>query len=220
MWVVSGFLFYRGAKIGMGKSRGQAAIELRFCATAGSLKGQAAIDCASHNARTLRAQAAMEYLVTYGWALLALFVVIALLLSSGAFSLSSYSVSECTFQPDLPCPSFILYKTVPGTPKTILKFSLSNGLGFPIKVNNVNYTVMGMNETGRHTYPGTLPLPSGIVYSGYAMNFTQEFAGTSQPSLRELKTIYVSITYSNCKGGECKYNCTSSGRITTVVEAG
>ena len=62
-------------------SKAQTAIELPSGATAGRLK----------------AQAAMEYLVTYGWALLILFVVVAYLLTSGAFSANSFaSCSEPT----------------------------------------------------------------------------------------------------------------------------
>jgi hypothetical protein len=54
-----------------------------------------------------KGQAMMEYLVTYGWALLALLIVVAVLLSSGVFSPNSFATQECTFQPDLPCSPFI-----------------------------------------------------------------------------------------------------------------
>jgi hypothetical protein len=202
----------------MANFRAQAAIELP-AATARPLLGQAAIEWRSGaTAGSLRGQAAMEYLVTYGWALLALFIVIALLLSSGAFSISSYASQECAFQPDLPCPSFILYKTAAANPRTTLEFTLSNGLGFPIQVNSVTYTATGMGQQGRNIYAGSLPFPSGIIGSGQRMNFTQDFTGSFQPSPRDLKTIYVSITYSNCKGGTCRSNYTTSGRISTLVE--
>lgn len=171
-------------------------------------------------AKVFLGQAAMEYLVTYGWALLALFIVIAILLSSGAFSASSYAVQECTFQPDLPCPSFVLYKSGSGSPNTTLQFSLANGLGFPIRVNNVTYTGTGLGDSGRNTYTGNLPAPSGIIPSGQRMNFTQNFSGALQPQIRDFKTIYVSITYSNCKGGVCRSNYTTSGRISTLIEKG
>ena len=52
-----------------GAFRAQAAIESSCCSTAGSL----------------RAQAAMEYLVTYGWALLVIVIVIAVLLYINPF---------------------------------------------------------------------------------------------------------------------------------------
>ena len=206
----------------MASLHGQAAIGWRCCATARllSVRGQAAIELPAATAGVLRGQAAMEYLVTYGWALLALFIVIALLISSGAFSASSYAVQECTFQPDLPCPSFMLYKSTSGAPNTTLQFSLANGLGFPINITNVTYTATGLGDQGRNTYTGNRPVPSGVIPSGQRMNFTQNFSGSAQPQIRDFKTIYVSITYSNCKGGTCRSNYTTSGRISTLIEKG
>ncbi len=59
--------------------------------------------------RNMKGQAAMEYLMTYGWALVALVVVIAALMATGVFN-PSYMVSEeCTMQPDLSCGAYVLY---------------------------------------------------------------------------------------------------------------
>ncbi|VVC01736.1 Uncharacterised protein [uncultured archaeon] len=82
----------------------------------------------------------------------------------------------------------------------------------------MTYTATGMGLQDRNAYAGSLPSPPGIINSGQRMNFTQGFAGSFQPSLRDLRTIYVSINYSNCKGGVCRSNYTTSGRISTIVE--
>ena len=50
-----------------------------------NLKGQAAIERTSFAARHLKGQAAMEYLMTYGWALLAIVIVIAALIYLNPF---------------------------------------------------------------------------------------------------------------------------------------
>ena len=96
----------------------------------------------------MKGQAMMEYLVTYGWALLALLFVVAFLIGTGAFSPNSFSTQECTFQPDLSCPSFIMYidSSAAGQPAT-LEFTLKNGLGFPINVTNVTYTAMDVTAS-------------------------------------------------------------------------
>ncbi|MCX6771496.1 MAG: hypothetical protein NTX79_05575 [Candidatus Micrarchaeota archaeon] len=52
----------------------------------GKKTGQAAIESAAPTARPLLGQAAMEYLMTYGWALLVIVVVIAILLIMNPFS--------------------------------------------------------------------------------------------------------------------------------------
>ena len=155
----------------------------------------------------------MEYLVTYGWALLALFAVLALLFSTGAISTGNFSVAECTFQPDLPCSSFIIYKSA-ATGTTTLEFTLTNGLGFAIQPTGIEYTATNFVEQGRQTYQGVVP--AGIVPSGGQMHFVHDFSGI--PSGRDFRTIYASITYSNCKSGTCTNSYTTSGRISSPVE--
>jgi hypothetical protein len=66
----------------VGKKLGQAAIERSGAAR----RGQAAIESAAPTAGALHAQAAMEYLMTYGWALLVIVIVIAILIIMNPFS--------------------------------------------------------------------------------------------------------------------------------------
>ena len=164
-------------------------------------------------ARTFRAQAAMEYLVTYGWALLILFVVVAYLLTSGAFSASSFAAQECVLQPDLSCSPFVIYRE---GPDTTLQFTLTNGLGFPINISSINYTTTGIGAPGRMVYSGTAP--GGTIPSGARFGFNQTFPGDSQPSETDFRTIYVEMAYYNCKGSPCSGPYMTSGRISSVVQ--
>jgi hypothetical protein len=178
------------------------------------MRGQA-IESAAPTAG-LRGQAMMEYLVTYGWALLALFLVVALLIASGAFSPNSFSTQECTFQPGLPCSPYIIYKNA-SLGQTMLRFTLTNGLGFPINVTGINYTVTDLGEEGKRQLAGTL-FQSFRVPQGGNMSFVQNFSGPRQPEPKTFKTIYVSIYYLNCKNSACSGPYQSSGRISAVVE--
>lgn len=191
-----------------------------------SLRGQATIEsnCCS-TARRLRGQATMEYLVTYGWALLALFAVVAILISTGAFSSSNFSQKECTFQPDLPCSPFILYLDS-GT--LAMRYSLSNGLGFPIKIAKITYRTTDIG------FPGVKDdwideVESPVFQSGDQFDLTYSFEGEKQPAARDFKTIIATIEYYNCRQAiaeqkECNQDTatlyTTSGRISTVVEPG
>lgn len=173
----------------------------------------------------LLGQATMEYLVTYGWALLALFAVVAILISTGAFSSSNFSQKECTFQPDLPCSSFILYLDS-GT--ATLRYSLSNGLGFPIKIARITYRTTDMG------FPGVKDdwideFDSPVFNSGDPIDLAYVFQGEKQPAARDFKTIIATIEYYNCRQAlaqqqECNPDTatpyTTSGRISTVVEPG
>ena len=156
----------------------------------------------------------MEYLVTYGWALLVLFVVVAYLLTSGAFSANSFAAQECVFQPDLYCSPFVLYRDS-GAGGTTLLFSLTNGLGFPINVTSINYTTTGIGANGRRSYSGTWP--ASTIQSGERMNFTRTFSDDPQPSFNDFRTIYVEMSYYNCKNSPCSGPYLTSGRISAIV---
>ena len=196
-----------------GSLKGQAATQLPT-ATCRPLRAQAAIDsrcCAS--AGSLKGQAAMEYLVTYGWALLILFIVVAYLLTSGAFSASSFAAQECVLQPDLSCSPFVIYRD--GT-STMLKFTLTNGLGFPINISSINYTTVGIGAPGRRIYPVTVS--SNTVASGERYDFNQTFPDDPQPAVNDFRTIYVEMSYFNCKNSPCSGPYLTSGRISAIVQ--
>ena len=163
--------------------------------------------------KATKGQAAMEYLVTYGWALLILFIVVAYLLTSGAFSAGSFAAQECVLQPDLSCSPFVIYREGADTK---LKFTLTNGLGFPINISSINYTTVGIGASGRMIYPGAAP--SGTIASGSRFDFNQTFSGGVQPSANDFRTIYVEMSYFNCKNSICSGPYMTSGRISAVVQ--
>ena len=182
-------------------------------------RGQAAIESGAPTAGSLRAQAAMEYMVTYGWALLALVFVIALLIGSGAFSVNNFTTAECTFQPDIPCSSFIIYKeNGPVGVQTVLAFNISNGLGFPINITNVTYSAAGWGGPGIITADGSPASPVHLSSGQYA-SFSYNFTGSRQPSERDFKTVYVQLTYYNCRSAaNCTGPYTTSGRVSSSIE--
>ena len=168
----------------------------------------------------MHGQAAMEYLVTYGWALLALFAVVAVLVSTGAFSSSNFSTRECSFQPDLPCSPFALYKDADAT--LGIRFSIANNLGFPIRI-----ATMAISEPGGQPTSVT-DLPPGIIQSGGQQEFPLSYIPSREPQVRDFKTIIVTMEYYNCKPVQANDPCddttaskyTTSGRISTVVDQG
>jgi hypothetical protein len=153
----------------------------------------------------------MEYLVTYGWALLALFVVVAYLIASGAFSANSFASQECVFQPDLPCTSYIIYKS---GGSTMVGFSLANGLGFPVEILYANYSLPGVGEESGG------PKVDRKYASGEKIEFSQKFTGGGQPQPRDFRTVQVVIEYVNCRNSPCSGPYTTSGRVSAIVEGG
>ncbi len=74
-----------------------------------------------------RAQAAMEFLMTYGWAILVVLVVIGALAYFGVLSPSSLLPEKCTFPLQVSCRDHQI--DVVSAADTDIKFTLQNGAG-------------------------------------------------------------------------------------------
>ncbi len=93
-----------------------------------------------------RGQAAMEYLMTYGWAILVIVIVLAALLYLGIFNLNPPEV--CTMPAGMSCPkSYLRAGTAPATATTdcaaangCMNATFVNGLQKTIVVTNVSIT--------------------------------------------------------------------------------
>ncbi|MFH1286013.1 MAG: hypothetical protein ABIH99_05525, partial [Candidatus Micrarchaeota archaeon] len=88
--------------------------------------------------RSRKAQAAMEYLVTYGWAILIILVAMSLLYSMGIFSPSRYIPEECYFQPSFACKSAFLKDA--GANSYDFELVVQNEMGFEMFIESVNIT--------------------------------------------------------------------------------
>ena len=79
---------------------------------------------------TRKAQAALEFLMTYGWAILVVLIAIGALAFFGVLSPERFLPSKCTLQPGLAC---VDHKVTPGQVDIVLK----NGYGSDITVNTI-----------------------------------------------------------------------------------
>ena len=133
-----------------------------------------------------KGQAAMEYLMTYGWALVALVVVIAALMATGAFNPSYLIGEECTLQPDLSCGPHIMY--LDGG-DTILKFRINNGLGYEIYLDSVTLEVSGQA-------PQTFTV-NQLVEQGGSYDIETNLGDISSVK-GEIQRMKLSMTYTSC----------------------
>jgi hypothetical protein len=90
---------------------------------------------------TKRGQAAMEYLMTYGWAILVIVIVLAALLYLGVFNIANKMPDVCTPQVGLQCNSWFLNSV-----NSRVNFSITNGYQQTINVTRILCQVQG--ETG------------------------------------------------------------------------
>jgi hypothetical protein len=157
----------------------------------------------------MRGQAAIEFFMTYGWAIFALLLVLAALLSSGILSPNYLVSEECTFGNSIKC-DFALYNDGGSSRLTLNVF---NGFPYRVRINDIELSTQdGKIVTG---FPSNVVLESG-------QNTT--FSGTvSGPAIPEnaIKRFYGNLTYVSC-APELGLNCstvehTITGRIVGKV---
>lgn len=123
-----------------------------------SLRGQAAIEKAPLSARTLHGQAAMEYLMTYGWAILVIVVVLAVL----AFLLSGVSnvPQTCVFdKSEFNCQERPPALVVNAAGNVDLYFKLYNNDNKAIEITRVICTTAAKGDV--QSSWGTATVPAG-----------------------------------------------------------
>ncbi len=150
--------------------------------------------------RTRKAQIAMEYLATYGWALFAMFAVVAVLVASGMLGSGRYQSEECTFAPNLPCNNIYFEKDLGDPMAMTAHINITNTQGFPMYIVGCNYTLVGGS--------GRVSLGLGdpkcdqqfVIRQGESFLYVVDGLKSTTP-LRssELRTIYVTYMFKNCQ---------------------
>ena len=167
-----------------------------------------------------KGQAAAEYLVTYGWALLLLVAVIAIILSTGVFNPSYFISEECTLQPDIACTGFQFYREG-GTGDATLLMRVENRLGYKIILDKVTITTKDLGVVGEKTWEADRGVE---LEQGKNDTITFTFSGERQPPVDSMQRMQVELTYYSC-AREVNYLCddkeeykhTVAGRITARV---
>lgn len=143
----------------------------------------------------MKAQNAMEYLITYGWAIAVLGIVIAALVGLGVLNPSSFTPNVCSFPADFGCVSATLLPpgnlqvnieqstassiivtalgcNNMGTTANMVIESPPNGVYMPIG-SNYTFPSLSCYYNGA-TYNGVI----GVVYTGWVvMNYTDAQTG-------------------------------------------
>ena len=140
----------------------------------------------------LRAQSAMEYLTTYGWAILILGIVLVSLYALGVFNPANFASSQCILNAGFSCLSFFI------TSNGILTVNLEQATSDP-----VNITAIGCNanQTTANMIAPNNP-PSNQLYITVGGNRTvsvQCYAGstTFSGTPGQLFTGYIALNYTD-----------------------
>ncbi len=163
----------------------------------------------------MRGQSMIEYVTTYGWAILALVIIIGLLMSSGVLSSTFLVSEECNFGSNLAC-QFALFNN---NSDTNLALGLYNGFPYAINITEVQAYDPADNLAFSGFSKGV------IVQSG--SNYTSVAAlGTDLPAKSALQ-LNANVTYEACTpevaaaGSACSNSShTISGTITGKIISG
>ena len=154
-----------------------------------------------------KSQSAVEYLTTYGWAIIIIVIVLSVLFLVGAFNPSSSVHSECLFPAQIDCIGTTLGGT--GT----LDFDIENLFSNPIIITSV-YCNSNGNLTNATTFPTAIsvsPSSTGKLYAQCYYNGKQ-FSGPGG----KLFEGYLIIDYISPSTGE---HHLIKGRVIQTVSA-
>jgi hypothetical protein len=116
-----------------------------------------------------RAQAALEFLVTYGWAILSVLVVISALAYFGIFNTSKYVNDKCDFGDQLNCEDYILHRN------STVAFQLRNNFPVTIDIN----TVVIKTDFGSSNCPMSGVSPNSSIMPGSLFEVKCKFSATN-----------------------------------------
>ncbi|MEM4034545.1 MAG: hypothetical protein QW257_01275 [Candidatus Micrarchaeaceae archaeon] len=156
--------------------------------------------------KSVKAQSAMEYLMTYGWAILIIAVVLGALFSLGLFSASSFIGSSCIAQSGFYCAGVTL-STSGG-----LQLTIGQATGTTFTNTKVLFVPFGANlSQGASAVIGTLT--SGEEYT-VTLQLPTIAPFPSSYALGTPITGYIYLTYTNVYGTQ---STTEVATITTKV---
>lgn len=158
--------------------------------------------------RKAKAQTAIEYLTIFGWALLALLVVLSALYMSGILKFQSVLPRECAFQPGVECTDFRLIPT-----QTCgfvicdrIDLTLKNRFGFAIKAG----IPTGVSSTGVASIScGVAIVPTKTEPDQSFTRAVCFLSGTMTAGAYQ--RYYVNITYVNCETASNPATCVGDG---------
>jgi len=161
--------------------------------------------------KNFKGQAAIEYIMTYGWAILALVIVLGILFGSGVLNPTYLVSEECDLGSNFPC-NFIVFNQAGQT-----KISMEIYNGFPYEVQITSLTIE-QKDTGS-VFTG---LGSGRIESGDKIPLQGTFSGAELPA-GSMEKFSISLNYVSCapevsEGDGCSTSeHTISGKLVARV---
>ena len=161
-----------------------------------------------------RAQAALEFLTTYGWAFLVILIMIGTLAYFGVLSPGKFLPNRCNFGSEFQCLDYQLSVSAPNS----LRMKLKNNIGEAITVQSITLGSEGSTAlTCTASYPAVYPwadaMKSGNITDFYWTGCNYANAGFV---IGEKGKVLVTIRYYSVLSG-ANYAKEAKGEILSAV---
>ncbi len=171
----------------------------------------------SLNFSAKRSQSAMEYLMTYGWAILIIAVVLAALFSLGVFSSPNVSaVSSCVTQPGYGCTGLTLASNGLLS-ATIGSFAyLLTSVQTSCSINNTAPTTWSssqgnINAAGSAPLTFACPIPSNAIGTQFKGSLWLQYVQGGRSIITRLGSVNAKVTSIGTAAASITYTSTGSG---------
>jgi hypothetical protein len=140
----------------------------------------------------MKLQSAIEFLVTYGWALLIIAIMLFALFTSGILNSNAYASQKCVLTSGFSCLSFFI------SGNGLLTINLLQSLG-----ESINVTALGCNQNGTLTHmQQPYNPPTGQIFMPIGSNYTfnvQCYTNTGPFSSNTLNSFsgVIIVNYTN-----------------------
>ncbi len=163
--------------------------------------------------KSTKAQAALEFLTTYGWAFLVILIMIGALAYFGILTPSKILPNRCNFGPEFGCSDFRIAATaIAPDPANSFRLKLKNNIGEVVDPTAVNL----FKEDGT-AYAGCVAA-AGNTAAGFAAGATREMVWTACTApgwvAGDKAKVLVTVTYNKPSG----YAQTVRGEIYSTVQ--
>ncbi len=157
-------------------------------------------------------QAAMEFLTTYGWAILVVLVAIGALAYFGVLNPSKYLPEKCLLTTGIGCRDFALQDNAS---RLVLRLTITNsiGTGMIIKDGGMNATSKGSSTIC--ALDGSSPGWTTTIAAGDSAPFTCAFGLGTSPGTGQQGKVSLDMTYTTTQGVYAKR---ASGDISGTVQ--
>lgn len=145
-----------------------------------------------------RGQAALEFLMTYSWAILVVIIVIGALAYFGVLDPSNLIPQTCKLEAGFSCADYRLVASPDGATANITVL-LTNGIGRPVDVSGITYTT----QAG-FTCEATVPVVADRRIANGATSgqiATTSNCAIANPDKKNRYVMLVNYTYADVQGG-------------------